>query len=152
MEVIATKSLSTYQSAQINQLWNDEYPLKLKDRFSILLNGVTNFNHYLIEDREHKVIAWAVDFEKDNEKRFSIIVNSKHQSKGLGSLLLSKLKSENELFYGWVIDHNNDIKNNGTIYQSPISFYLKHGFEILHNCRMESELISAVKIKWRKVN
>lgn len=148
MEIIKTKTLTTQQSAQINQLWNDEYPIKLKDRFPILLEGVENFNHYIIEDAEQNVLAWAVYFEKENEIRFSIIVSSNHKGKGLGSLLIEKLKSENKLFYGWVIDHNNDLKCNGELYQTPLPFYMKHGFEILHDIRIESEMISAVKIKW----
>ncbi len=78
-----------------------------------LLDGVENYSHYIIEDDRQNVLAWAVDFEKENEIRFSIIVNSKYKGKGLGSMLVEKLKSENELFYGWVIDHNNDLKSNG---------------------------------------
>ncbi len=148
MNIIITKTLSIYQFAQLNYLWNEEYPIKLKDRFPLLLDDVENEHHYIIEDEKKNVLAWAVDFIKENEIRFSIIVNSKHKGKGLGSLLVEKLKRENELFYGWVIDHNNDLKGNGELYQTPLPFYLKHGFEILHDIRKESEMISAVKIKW----
>ena len=147
---IKTNILSTNQSSQINQLWNDEYPIQLKDRFPLLLDGVENFNHYIIEDVEHNVMAWAVVFEKENEIRFSIIVSARHKGKGLGSLLVENLKSENELLYGWVIDHNNDLKSNGEHYQAPLPFYLKNDFEILYNNRIESEMIKAVKIKWCK--
>lgn len=148
MQIIKTKILSDKQFAQINQLWNEEYPVKLKDRFPILLDGVENFNHYLIEDEKQNVIAWAVDFEKEKQIRFSIIVSAIHKGKGIGGLLMNKLKDENAEFYGWVIDHNNDLKSNGEHYQTPMPFYLKHGFEILHNIRIDNEMISAVKIKW----
>ncbi len=74
--------------------------------------------------------------------------HSFHKGKGLGSILVERLKTENELFYGWVIDHNNDVKGNGELYQTPMPFYLKHGFVVLHEKRMETEIISAVKIKW----
>ncbi len=150
MKIIKTKTLSEQQSSQINQMWNDEYPIKLKDRFPIVLDGVENFNHYIIEDSEQNVIAWAVDFEKENEIRFSIIVHSEHKEKGLGSILIEKVKSGNELFYGWVIDHNDDLKTNREYYQTPMPFYLKHGFEILDDARIETEMIRAVKIKWSK--
>jgi hypothetical protein len=40
----------------------------------------------------------------------------------LGSSLVEKLKLENEEFYGWVIDHDNDIKSNGENYKTPIPF------------------------------
>ena len=148
MKITKTKTLSEKQSLQINKLWNEEYPIKLKDRFVILLDGVENYNHYIIEDDEQNVLAWAVDFEKENEIRFSIIVHSNYKGNGLGSMLVERLKTENKLFYGWVIDHNNDLKSNGEHYQSPMPFYLKHGFEILHDVRIESEMITAVKIKW----
>ena len=148
MEIIKTKKLTEHQYSQINQMWNEEYPIKLKDRFPLLLEGVKNYNHFKIEDAKNNVMAWAVDFEKDNEIRFSIIVNSLFKAKGLGSLLMDRLKLENRLLFGWVIDHNNDLKSNGTVYQTPMSFYLKHGFEILKEIRIETELIHAVKIKW----
>lgn len=148
--IIQTKILSTNQYSQINQLWNDEIPMQLKDRFPKLLNEIQNFNHYIIEDTKYNITAWALVFEKDNEIRFSIIVNAQHKGKGLGSLLVEKLKAENELLYGWVIDHNNDLKSNGEHYQTPLPFYLKHGFEILPNKRIDGEVIKGVKIKWCK--
>ena len=149
MQIIKTKILSTNQSTQINQLWNNEYPVKLKDRFPILLDGIENYNHYIIEDAKQSIIAWAVYFTKENETRFSIIVDSKHKETGLGSLLIKELKTENKLLFGWVIDHNNDDKINGEKYETPMQFYLKHGFKILNDVRIESEIIRAVKIKWK---
>ena len=148
MKIIKTKKLNELQISQINDLWNDEYPLKLKDRFPILLDGADWHNHYIIEDKQQNVIAWAVDFEKEKQIRFSIIVASKHKGKGLGGLLIDKLKVENKEFYGWVIDHNDDLKINGENYQSPMPFYLKHGFEILNDIRIDNEMIKAVLIKW----
>jgi hypothetical protein len=148
MDIIKTTQLTPLQSSQVNQLWNDEYPLKLKDRFPILLVGVGNFNHYIMENANQNVIAWAIDFEKENQIRFSIIVSSNNQCKGFGGLLIEKLKQENDEFYGWVIDHNEDLKSSGEFYLSPMPFYLKHGFEILNDNRIENEMIRAVLIKW----
>lgn len=148
MEILKTNILSEHQATQINQLWNDEYPINLKDRFPILLDGANWYNHYIIEDSNKNVLAWAVDFEKENQIRFSIIVGSAHKQKGLGGILIDKLKEENTEFYGWVIDHNNDVKVNGEAYQTPMPFYLKHGFEILHENRIDTEMIRAVLIKW----
>jgi GNAT superfamily N-acetyltransferase len=152
MEIIQTKTLSSVQSEQINSLWNSEYPLKLKDRFSILLEGTTWHKHYLVEDSNHVIIAWAVMFEHSNQIRFSIIVSKEYQAKGLGKLLLDLLKSAHNEFYGWVIDHNSDLKSNGENYISPLSFYLKQGFEIMPNQRIESEMIQAVLVGWKKSN
>ena len=42
------QSLPAQLSEQVNALWNSEYPVKLKDRFPLLLEGVDEFCHYLI--------------------------------------------------------------------------------------------------------
>ena len=55
MEIIKTKNINSVQFQQIDQMWNDEYPIKLKDRFGILLEGVENYNHYLIEQNNNDV-------------------------------------------------------------------------------------------------
>ena len=72
MEIIKTKSLTAKQFQQINRLWNEEYPLKLKDRFELLLDGVNDYNHYLIEDKDRNILAWAVDFEKTMKFDFQL--------------------------------------------------------------------------------
>lgn len=147
-KIIKTKTLTDLQFEQINQLWNNEYPIKLKDRFPLLLVDVDRYNHYIIEDIDKNIIAWAVDFEKEKQIRFSIIVSAKHRGKGLAKLLIDKLKEEHHEFYGWVIDHNNDLKSNGEPYQSPLGFYQKLGFKVLNDIRIDSEMIKAVMIKW----
>jgi hypothetical protein len=150
MEILKTKILSDSQFSQINQLWNDEYPQRLKDRFGILLADVENFNHYLIEDEKKNIIAWAVDFEKENEIRFSIIVGKDQQKKQLGSKLIKRLKDDLPEFYGWVINHNDDEKLNGEKYLSPMSFYLKHEFEVLEDIQIDNEMLRATKIRWKR--
>lgn len=148
MEVTRTKHLTDNQFQKIDRLWNEEYPLKLKDRFKLLLDGLENFTHYLIEDETKHILAWAVEFEKDEEIRFSIIVTSKQRGKGLGKTLVEQLKHDLGQFYGWVIDHNDDEKQNGEHYKSPLSFYVNQGFEILNDQRIDTELLKAAKIKW----
>jgi ribosomal-protein-alanine N-acetyltransferase len=146
IEIHKTKELTSRQIQQIQQLWNQEYPVNLKDRFSILLEEVEQYHHYLIE-QNNEVWAWAVGFEKDNETRFSLIVSSTHQNKGLGTLLLERLKNELGEFYGWVIDHNNDLKQDGTHYKTPLPFYSQNGFEVLPENRIDTAMLQAVKIK-----
>jgi GNAT superfamily N-acetyltransferase len=92
-------------------------------------------------------LAWAVDFEKDYEIRFSIIVNRNQQRKGLGNSLIDRLKKDLREFYGWVIDHNDYKKENGEYYHSPLMFYTKQGFEILYDTRIDTDILNAVKIK-----
>jgi len=149
MKVIHQTKLSETQFVQINELWNNEYPVKLKDRFALLLEGSETQQHFIIEDEEQKVIAWAVLFDMDAETRFSIIVSNEHKGKGLGSQLIESLKFSKDSFNAWVIDHNNDLKKSGEFYLSPLSFYLKHGFEIMHHIRIDTEMIKAIKIKWQ---
>lgn len=149
MNIVKTKALSAHQASCINRMWNEEYPVKLKDRFPLLLDGVVNYNHYLIEDESKSVLAWAVDFEKEGELRFSIIVTTAQKGKGFGALLVERLKADNNECYGWVIDHNDDVKSNGEQYQTPMPFYLKHGFDIMSDVRIDTEMIRAVKIKWK---
>jgi GNAT superfamily N-acetyltransferase len=151
MEIFKTTTLTSDQFQQINSLWNEEYPTKLKDRFGLLLDGVEFYQHYIIE-QHNEVIAWAVAFEKDEERRFSIIVKNEYQGKGLGKLLIDRLKDDLLEFYGWVINHHNDLKQNGEFYSSPIEFYLKNGFEVLNEQRIDSEMLKAVKIRWTKLD
>jgi GNAT superfamily N-acetyltransferase len=148
MKVQKTKILTESQFQQINHLWNQEYPLNLKDRFPILLNDVQNFQHYLLEDENKIILAWAVFFEKDGEIRFSIIVDNKYQGQGWGKLLIQQLIQDLDYFFGWVIDRDGDLKSNGQPYQSPLGFYQKLGFEILEDQRIDTEILQAVKIQW----
>jgi len=149
MIILETKNLSLNQASQINQLWNSEFPVKLIDRFPKLLEGVEDYKHFIIQDNDI-VLAWAVQFFKDGETRFSIIVHPQHAGKGLGTLLLDKLKNELDVFYGWVVDHDNDKKLNGEMYRSPLSFYTKRGLTVMAENRIDTEMLSAVKVKWNK--
>ena len=89
-------------------------------------------------------------FEHTNQIRFSIIVSKEHQGKGLGKLLLDHLKATHDEFFGWIIDHNNDLKSDGGNYTSPLPFYLQQGFEIIPNQRIDSEMIQAVLVGWKE--
>jgi len=148
VEIVKTKILNDKQYRQIDQLWNEEYPENFKGRFRLLLDGINDYNHYIIEDKNHNVVAWAADFKKDKEVRFSILVRENQKGQGLGSQLMNRLKQEHNFFFGWVIDHDNDIKLNGENYDSPLPFYLKLGGEVLSNSRLDTEIVNAVKIKF----
>lgn len=148
MQLINTATLSDNQIQQIDVLWNQEYPKNLMNRFSILLGDATNYRHFILENEAQQVLGWAVLFDKENETRFSKIVGEASKGMGLGSRLMDALKQACPCFYGWVIDNDNDIKNDGSIYRSPLTFYLKHGFEVLSDQRLDTPIIKAVKVKW----
>ncbi|MFT7346345.1 MAG: GNAT superfamily N-acetyltransferase [Cryomorphaceae bacterium] len=79
-----------------------------------------------------------------------MIVESSFHGKGLGRSLLNYAKSKEPELNGWVIDHQNSQRKDGQVYQSPLEFYKKQGFEVHCDIRLELPEISAVKIHWRK--
>jgi GNAT superfamily N-acetyltransferase len=151
MEIKLADFLSEDQKEQIVKLWNAEYPAGLAyesmSGFDEYLSKTGNPLHYLIEE-DHHLIGWMATFERENERWFSIILDSMHQNKGLGRLLLNEAKKEVQSLNGWVADHNKVFKLNGEPYPSPLAFYLKNGFKVLDDIRLKTEKISAVKIQW----
>ena len=150
MLIHRSTTINEKQIAQIHQLWNEEYPTNLHGRFSILLNETENHRHFYINNEEGDIIAWCALFVNEGQERFSIIVSSKTKGLGLGKKLLDAMKAEVPTFSGWVIDHGNDVLKSGEKYRSPIDFYLKNGFEVVHEERLETAIISCVKVKWSK--
>ncbi len=147
MIIAITKHLTDEQLREVNALWDTEYQQTLNGRFPKLLDGVDDYCHYLVE-RQGRVVAWAVHFNKDEEVRFSIIVSADQQGNGIGKLLIDQLKKDLQCFYGWVVDNNYHLKADGTFYQSPLQFYIKQGFEVLHDQRIDNEMLNAVKVRW----
>lgn len=118
--------------------------------FDIYLSKLSDQKHYILNDQHDALLAWAVDFTRDAEKWFAIIVTSDFHAKGLGIKLLNAIKQNNPLLNAWVIDHDTDLKLNGTVYKSPLAFYVKNGFEVLDTTRLNTDMIKAVKIRWTK--
>lgn len=154
MKIIKQTELNDKQKEQIFELWNNEYPEKLAynsiEKFENYLNKLTEQKHYLLLDENNEISGWATTFTRESEKWFAIIISEKLHGKGIGTKILNKLKNDENTLNGWVIDHNLDKKSDGNIYQSPLGFYQKNGFEILSQIRLELEIMSAVKIKWTK--
>lgn len=152
MNFIKTETLSNEQKIEIFQIWNNEYPEKLAfqkaENFEEYLNKLEKPIHYIIQNNKNKIIGWALDFYRDNQKWFAIIIDGREQQNGFGKKLLNELKKHNTELNGWVIDHDNDIKINGEKYKSPLDFYLKNNFEVVSENRLENEVLSAVKINW----
>lgn len=149
------EDLDKSQIGQLYDLWNNEYPINIRyetiREFEGYLNNLHDSSHYLLIDKLFKTIAWCCVFERDQERWFAIIVDSRDQSKGIGSSLLHHIQKKYDQLNGWVIDHNNDIKSNGDNYISPLSFYLKNDFTLIPEIRLELEKISAVKISWKNI-
>ncbi|MEZ4800048.1 MAG: GNAT family N-acetyltransferase [Flavobacteriales bacterium] len=148
MEIVKTMQLSPAQFSQLSEMWNEEYPLNLKDRFALLIDEGSNIRHYIINDEYENIRAWAMLFDKDDETRFSIIVKKENQGEGLGKSLIRALQNDCNSFNGWVIDHNNDLKSDGTHYLTPLDFYRKIGFKVSHDVRIDTDIIQCVKVHW----
>ena len=136
------------------ELWNDEFPEKLNYQtladFESYLSNLEDQFHILMLDNNQNIKGWYFDFIRDAERWFAIILNTEMSGKGYGTQLLNLAKEKEPVLNGWVIDHENDKKRNGETYTSPLNFYLKNGFELLPNNRLELEKLSAVKIRWEK--
>lgn len=154
MKITKSENLSETQKQSIIRLWNAEYPAQIQhsgiDSFDEYLSTKGNLQHYLLMDEEENMKGWLATFMRDGEKWFALLVDSLEQKKGYGTRLLNKVKEfENEI-NGWAIDQNKDVKANGETYLSPIGFYLKNDFEVLNEIRLETKMLSAVKIKWSR--
>lgn len=145
--------LSLDDKQQIMDLWNTEYPIKLAypnlTAFEHYLNGLIAPTHILVLS-EGKILGWASKFYRDDIRWFAIILSSSIQGQRIGSYLLERIKEDESSLNGWVIDHENDSKSDGTPYKSPLRFYQKQGFEINKELRLELPTLSAVQIVWQK--
>ncbi len=154
MKITTTHQLNQVQKEQILQLWNNEYPEKLTYKnmagFESYLEKLNEVKHFLLANNDEKIQGWAVTFKRENETWFAIILSENLHGKGWGTKVLNELKQNKKVLNGWVIDHSDDKKRNGSFYKSPLEFYLKNGFEVLSDTRLELEIMSAVKIKWKK--
>lgn len=154
MKIIEKEILSLEEKDILREIWNNEYPARLhlktlKD-FDLYLNGLSNTKHYLLLDDFDRINGWAFTFLREGEDWFAIILDSKIQGKGNGSLLINEIKKKNNSLNGWVTDHENEVKQNNEFYKSPMPFYIKNGFTILTETRIENEKMSAVKINWKR--
>ncbi|WP_166921399.1 GNAT family N-acetyltransferase [Flavobacterium poyangense] len=153
MKIIKKEVLSLQDKETVLQLWNNEYPLKLNyqtmDDFDSYLNALVEKNHYLLIDDVNNISGWAFTFLREGEDWFAIILDNDFQGSGNGSFLMNELKKNKRSLNGWVIDHETDLKRNKEKYRSPMSFYIKNGFEVIKGKRFESEKMSAVKINWK---
>lgn len=154
MKVIEHIVLTNEQKTAIIDLWNEEYPEQIKYTdpadFDDYLSKQSSKRHYLLIDENNDLLGWAFQFVRDGILWFAIIVSRKIKGRGYGTLLLNELKKNNTELNGWVADHNHYKKQNGAVYESPLSFYVKNGFSIRRDIRLETEKLSVIKIEWRK--
>jgi len=154
MYIAESQNVSTNQKEAILRLWNNEYPANLSYNdptdFDVYLQNLTAQQHYLLLNNSNEIQGWGFTFFRNDERWFAIILDSSIQKHGYGTLLLEHMKQSEQLLNGWVADHNNDLKSNGSVYTPPLAFYLKNGFTLCTGVRLQTEKLSAVKIMWKK--
>ena len=129
MEFLKTKELSKTWKTEILELWNSEYPENLNYKtlpdFENYLKNLTDQSHILMFNENKNIQGWYVDFLREEERWFAILLDQKIQGQGFGTKLLNLAKEKESELNGWVIDHSNDKKLNGEFYRSPLPFYFK---------------------------
>lgn len=153
MHIAETASLSPEQKEALLELWNSEYPQQLSfgslGDFDRYLNDLPETTHYTGTSNGGAIEGWAFAFTRSGERWFALLVASNVHGQGKGTLLLNKLKEREQCLHGWVVDHNNDKKQNSEPYLSPLRFYQKNGFVVCTETRLETGQLSAVKILWK---
>ena len=154
MKIIGTRKLDENQKRTIISLWNQEFPEKVS------LSGLKDFNDYLQElsDRHHLILidhkgslqGWLMHFIRDDERFFTMVLNSSVQGNGWGSTLLDKAKETNSELNGWIVGSNSELRQDGEPYTSPIGFYKKNGFDVDQNTKTTLKGINVIKIAWRE--
>lgn len=152
IEMVETTSLSIEQKEAIFRMWNNEYPAQLAydsiEDLDVYLGNLHSAYHYFAVDIVGNIVGWAFSFVRESEKWFAIIVDSTLHKTGVGTMFLNRLKEKTMLLNGWLTDHDNYIRCDGTPYISPVGFYLKNGFTLHADIRLQTDQLSAAKITW----
>ncbi len=154
MKIITQNHLSPEQKETALRIWNTEYPVKLvmpgMEQFDKFLDTITDKEYYLLLNADNNIAGWATAFTTGPVRSFFIMIDGAYHGKGYGTQLLDHIKQHNTKLFAWAIDHDEDVKPDGSPYPSPIAFYRKNGFTVNEDLRLENELLSAVNILWEK--
>ena len=154
MTITTAENLTEKQKTEILALWNEEYPKALSltglPAFEDYLKGLAGKYHLLLTNEKGAIMGWLIYFMRDGEQCFAMLLHSALQGKGYGSKLLTAAKQHTTELNGWVIDNDEQPKQNGSPYQSPVGFYQKNGFEILPDVQSIKKNIKGIKVRWRR--
>ncbi|ALW84955.1 hypothetical protein AUC43_07530 [Hymenobacter sedentarius] len=152
MNLLQTTTLTLAQQEQVRQLWNQEYPCQLSfaesNDFEDWLAKLTNARHLLLVRETGGVRGWLTVFQREKAPWFVLLVDSAVHGRGHGTILLDRAKAQETELNGWVVPHEDYRKPNGDVYRSPVAFYEKNGFAILHDQPLGSAHLSAIRIHW----
>jgi len=146
--------LNRTDKQRVIELWNKEYPQHLsfhnEQEFERYLESIEVKSHFIFKDPKQQIVGWSMVFNRDQKTWFAMIVEEPYQYQGIGKALMAAMKNSSHQLNGWVIDHNNDLKENGTNYFTKKDYFVKHDFRILADSRLETPSVSAVQIQWQK--
>lgn len=152
MNLLEKNSLNKIERKEVFHLWNSQYPINLNystlSHFENYLEILQSEFHLLVMV-DNQIKGWYFDFLREDERWFGLLLASDLQGRGIGTDILSRAKTQRRKLCGWIIPVDNYLRADGQPYKSPQDFYLKNGFDILSNIRLETENISAVKIEWK---
>jgi GNAT superfamily N-acetyltransferase len=142
------------QKKQLLEMWHDQYPEALAYKniqsFEDYLISLKSPQHILVIGEDGDVKGWLTKMIREKKDWIALILDKSIQHQGYGSQLLDRVKSESDEINAWVVDHDNYKKADGNIYQSPLNFYIKNGFMVIPEERLEQSKITAVKSTWQK--
>ncbi|MGB0176408.1 MAG: GNAT family N-acetyltransferase [Owenweeksia sp.] len=137
----------------VMELWNKGYPVTIRHnnlgQLEEYLQKLKDVNHYLLYDQD-QLIGWMPVFLRDDDRWFALLIRRKNQGRGLGRQLLNFARKYEKVLNGWVVDREGLLKADGELYRSPLDFYVKNGFTIIHEVRLETPQLSSVKVRWSR--
>jgi GNAT superfamily N-acetyltransferase len=152
IRIIKTTMPDKEEKGTIFRLWNTEYPVQLGleslQQLDQYLENLINPTHFFAINEQNAIVAWAFTFFRDDLRWFAVIVDSAAQKSGIGTIMLNKIKEEEKILHGWVTDHFRYVRSDGLPYPSPLAFYIRNGFEVNEQERLETGQLSAVRIRW----
>ncbi len=142
--------ISTSEKSYIENLWNSEFPAVSKlpenKELDYFLKDTTDHRFYFLKVNG-ELAGWGFKFKRYSGTWFVLAVERQHQSKGLGSKLLSEIKKNETEINCWSIDENIYSKTDGTPYRPPNDFLKANGLQPLENIRGHDGKVSAIKFK-----
>ncbi len=154
MQYQETSSLNHSQKIQISELWNREYPVNIRHQqlsdFEAYLGKLHDSQHRILLDQSGLVCAWLVDFIREGQPWFAMLVAAEHQRKGLGKRLLREAMKDREVLHGWVVADTGYLKQDGSPYYPPLGFYRKMGFKIHTNTVLETDTLETIMVRWAR--
>ncbi|MBK9636340.1 MAG: GNAT family N-acetyltransferase [Bacteroidetes bacterium] len=153
--IIHTHVLNQQQQIELMKCWNEVYPVNLQfedvAQVKSYFDGLEQVEYFLLIDASLSATAFSFRFIRDDELWLAMLMPPSMQGKGYGTILLEELTKDVDSISAWVVDHDRELKADGSPYISPLKFYVKNGFEIQEGVRLEIDSISAVKLVWKRL-